>query len=72
MDGINEPSEPSEHVPVLGWKAVEKKSLVFFAAFFVCFLEKEHTDNTADSVRSKIEAAKLVSISAPSEWPVLW
>ena len=41
-------------------------------SIFVCFLEKGHTENTADSVHNKIEAAKLVSISAPSEWPMLF
>ena len=40
-------------------------------SMFLCFLEKGHTENSADDIHSLIERAKVTSVSLPSDWPVL-
>ena len=39
---------------------------------FICYLEKGHTENSADTVHSIIESEKLSNVQLPSEWPIIF
>ena len=39
--------------------------------FFMCFLEKGHTENSADDIHSLIERENNVSVYSPRDWVVL-
>ena len=38
----------------------------------VCYFVKGHTENSADTVHSMIEGAKVSNVQLPSEWPVIF
>ena len=40
-------------------------------SIFICYLEKGHTENSADDVHSLIEREKVSTVHIPSDWPVL-
>ena len=41
-------------------------------SIMVCYLEKGHTENAADTIHSMMEGEKVCNVQVPNEWPVIF